>query len=606
MVPTIIRHTLLILTLPLLLVFLFLVGPSPARAETTVSATEQETGQSFAGSVLRQGFSSPDGTMLFSLEGGGETVNRRLGLRLGGATTLYTADKRLGLRLDGAMVQSDSQNELLRLLLSAGSRLGQDSQVVASAGWLNRYAWGNYSSLGDQGGHLNQYVLGLEVERRLRQRSNDLLPAVSASLSSLYFKSDNKTVWSGYQTLETNQGIIYSYSEYGLGGGSQQEAMAGLELGWQPLTLELRAGLRHKEFEEYLGRSSESQDAPKLGGRLTGHDVLGCEFSGFYTWDPDLKVFGGEARRQLWGPLGLVARAEQVSGADRPDDTCYFLGFDLWLGSQAMPRGANALPGALAKAQEERQTVQMRQEAYARGDWLRPVRGSEVEYVEVMRQVQRQTRLTEVVKDDLSTNLSINEGEMVVGGPPPLNSIVAVRPATVAFSISGGRLRATLATLPAPAEIIVQAQQNNGQFSVVRLRTSKDKTLVRVDSVKSASNLNQCSADAILHDPGLISNPPIPLTIGQVPDLTVYSGTEVDILLSYYVSGGPFTVQEYNLSGDLPQGLAFNPFTSRISGRAAQPGTYTLRGRARGSCPDWSNYSPPFTITVLSKSSWWN
>ena len=141
------------------------------------------------------------------------------------------------------------------------------------AGWLNRYVWGNYSEVGDQGDHLNKYVLGVELERRLRQRSADLLPGISASLSGLYFQVDSKTVWSGYQNFEDSRAFTRYFSEYGLGGGTQYEALAGLELSWKPLSLEVRAGLRHKEFEEYLGKTSQRQDAPKVMGRLTLHDL---------------------------------------------------------------------------------------------------------------------------------------------------------------------------------------------------------------------------------------------------------------------------------------------------------------------------------------------
>lgn len=189
--------------------------------------------------------------------------------------------------------------------------------------------------------------------------------------------------------------------------------------------------------------------------------------SGFYTWDPDLKVLGGEARRSLWGSLGLVAQAERQC-----------------------------------------QAVQMRQEAYNRGDWLRPVRGGEVEYLQIMPQVQRQTRVFEVSNSGLGKVVSVSKGQLVFGGLLPLASIVTVRPgsAAPAFSIGGGQLRANIASQLAPADIVAQAQQANGLFSVVRVRTSHGSVLV--DSVQYGSNLTDCQATQALNSPDLIGAPP--------------------------------------------------------------------------------------------------
>lgn len=577
----------------------------PAKAEAPDSQS-QLLAEVFAGArpqgenaaaPMRQNLASPDGSTLLNLEGGGESFNGRLGLRLGGGGTWYTADKRQGLRLDGAVVQGESRRELLRLLLSAGSKIGQDNQAVLSAGWLNRYAWGNYAGVGDQGDHLNQYVLGMELERRLREMSQEnSLPGISASLSGLYFKVDSKTVWSGYQDLEDSRAYTRYFSEYGLAGGSQYEALAGLEFSWKPLSLELRAGLRHKEYDEYLGQPSSSQDAPKAQTRLTLHDLAGCELSGFYTWDPDLRVLGGQVRRQLWGPLGLLARAEQVRGEDRPDDSRIFLGLDLGFGGLG-----GALPAALAQAQKEEQTVRRREQAYARGDWLRPVRGSDVEYLQVMRQVQRQTRVFEVPKSGLAAGVTVNkQGEMVFGGLPPLSSIVTVLPASAsgAFYLTGGGLRAKVASLPAPGDIMVQAQQTDGLFSMVRVRTSHGSVVV--DGVDYASNLSSCQANSILGNFGLITNPPpsIP-AFGNVPDQHVGFNQFFSLSLAGFASGGG--IGQYELIGELPPGLGFNTTTGEISGRPTRGGSYPLAVRALNGC-GWSNYAP-FSIFVESEPS---
>lgn len=578
-----------------LVLFCLCLAPAVVLAQAESQAGGLEAGLAWPGG-LRQKLASPDGSKLFNLEGGGEVVNRRLGLRLGGGATWYTADRRQGLRLEGAVVQGEARHEILRLLLSAGSKLDEESQAVVSAGWLNRYAWGNYPGVGDQGDHLNQYVLGLGLERRLRRPGEAWLPGVTASLSGLYYQVDSKTVWSGYQDVEDSRSFTRYFSEYGLGGGRQYEALAGVELAWKPLSLELRAGLRHKEFDQHLGRSSQEQDAPKALGRLTLHDLLGCELSGFYTWDPDLRVLGGEARRQLWGPFGLVGRAEQVTGEDRPDDTRYFLGLDLWLGSQPRPRGASALPAALAGAERERQEARERREAYHSGDWLRPVRGSEVEHVQVMRQVQRQTRITEVSKSGLAGGVSVNgKGEMVFGGLPPLSSLLYARPAAAAaaFSISGGQLRAALASLPAPADIVLKLQQVDGLRSVLRLRTSRGSVVV--DSVQSSSNLSDCQADSIVNNPDSIGDPP-PSTpsMGQVPDQSVGFMQAFSLDLAAYASGA--SVTRYELSGSLPPGVSFNTATGELSGRPSRGGSFALYVRAMGGC-GWSNYAS-FTLTV--------
>lgn len=52
-------------------------------------------------------------------------------------------------------------------------------------------------------------------------------------------------------------GFATWYSEDGLGGGSQLEALAGVELSWRPLTLKLIGVLRYKEYDEYLGKAAQ-------------------------------------------------------------------------------------------------------------------------------------------------------------------------------------------------------------------------------------------------------------------------------------------------------------------------------------------------------------
>jgi len=307
-------------------------------------------------------------------------------------------------------------------------------------------------------------------------------------------------------------------------------------------------------------------------------------------------VLGGEARRQLWGPLGAVARAEQVSGEDRPDDTRFFLGLDLWFGKQPGARAATGQPAVLARAEQERQAVLVRQEAYARGDWLRPVRGTEVEYLQVMRQVQRLTRVTETSKSGLASGVTVNsKGELVFGGLPPLSSIVTVRPgsASGAFTITSGQLRANLAALPAPADIVAQVQQVDGLYSVVRLRTSRGSVVV--DSVQYSSNLSDCHATAILNNPSLISSPPPSTpTMGNVPDQTAAFNNFFSLNLAAYASGGG--IIQYELSGSLPPGMGFNTSTGELSGRPSLGGSFALAVRALNGC-GWSNYAT-FTLTV--------
>lgn len=52
----------------------------------------------------------------------------------------------------------------------------------------------------------------------------------------------------------------------------------------------LRAGLRHKNYNSFLGQASKGSDAFKAVARLILHDLLGYKLSVYYSWAPDLQV----------------------------------------------------------------------------------------------------------------------------------------------------------------------------------------------------------------------------------------------------------------------------------------------------------------------------
>jgi hypothetical protein len=547
---------------------------------------------------LREDYSLPDGGGIFRLEGGAEVVDNRMGFRLGGGGSLYTADKRRGLRLDAATVQGDSQREMLKLLLSAGSKLGEQNQFVVTAGWLNRYAWGNFSDMGDLGDNLSQYVVGMELERQLRNRTADLSPGISTSLSTLYFKSESKTLWTGQRTGENNSSYYHYLYEYGLGGGTQYEALAGVRLAWKLVTLELQAGFRHKEYEEYLGNAARGDDAPKASARLTLNEVLGNELSAYHTWDPDLKVMGAGLRRPLWAGLHLAARGEFVKGEDRPDDSRYFLGLEYWFGG-SKPKPIQRQTASADKAEKQRESEVERRDAYAKGDWLRPVRGSEAEYIQVVRQVQRKTGIWIVEKGGLADGVTVNKktDEIVISGLPGASSIVLVTPGSAAgaFYISGGLVKITISKLPETQDIMAQIQQSDGRYSMVRVLTSHGSLIV--NSVQYNTNLTDCQVAAILSNPSLLNNPPAPApTVLTIPDQSATLETSFSLDLSAYITGSG--IKGYELLGALPAGMAFDTTTGLLYGKPTQTGQFFLGLRASNSCG--SSSLSRFTLTVNS------
>ncbi len=555
-------------------------------------------------SPLREDYSLNDRRAFLRVEGGAEVVDNRMAFRLGAGGSLYTADRRLGLRLDAAAVQGDAQREMLKLLLSAGAKLGQQNQLVFSAGWLNRYAWGDFDGVGEQGDNLSQYVLGLELERQLRQESEDASPGIAAFLTALYFQSESKTVWSGAR-IDENNSLYYRYFyEYGLAGGSQYETLAGLRFSLKRASLELQAGFRHKEYEEYLGNASSGSDAPKAAARLTLGQVLGNELSAHYTWDPDLRVAGAGLRRPLGGRWSLSARAEQAQGEDRAEDLRYYLGLDYWFGGSKPARQAQTA-SASSMASQRREKAQEaeedRRQAQARGDWLKPVRGSEVEYLQVLRQVQRKTRVWEVEKSGLASGVTVDKKaeEIVISGLPGATSVVLVSPSAAwpAFTISGGVVKIAINKLVAGQDHLAQIEQSGGvYYSMVRVKTSQGSIIV--NSVQYNTNLTDCQVAAIFSNPELISNPPAPApAIDVIPEQTGTVNASFSLDLSAFVHGSG--ISAFELTGSLPAGLYFDARTGLLSGKPTQQGVFYLGLRARNSC-DWSVVAP---ITLIINSS---
>ena len=486
---------------------------SPSASNQLLAEVFPNTRPGSSGDPAQLTYGSPNGNWRIGMESGAETVNGRVGGRLGLNGSLYTPERRWGFRFDAADVESEERREILNLLFSAGTLIGEDAKFVASAGWLSRYAWTSIDGLGDQGDQFNQYVAAAELEKQLRAKSADLFPGVAASLSGLFFKSDSKTLWSGQEVFESSSTLTRYFSQYGIGGGSQYEALAGLSFLWNAATLDVRGGLRHKEFDEYLGNASTKQDAPKIMTRFALNDIFGGQVAAYYTWDTDLWVLGAEVRRNLYGPLGIVARAETVQGSDRPDDNRFFVGLDLAFGS------ANEITLA------SKELASRAASSPYRGDWLKPVTGSNVEYLQVMRQVQQRTRLVEIQKGGLANGVTTNiVGDLSFNTLPQLAAIVNVSPpsAAAAFYLSNGQLKAYSEKLPAPADILLQVQQANGLSSMVRISTSHGSVIV--NEVQYNTNLTDYQVAAITGNPNLLMTPPSPPPPPQVVNNPPSSG----------------------------------------------------------------------------------
>jgi hypothetical protein len=302
-----------------------------------------------------------------AVEFGPELVNNRLGLRLAGNGNWYAPNGFWGLRLDAGLVQNELRHDMAKLFLSIGTKPEEVSQLIFSAGWLQRYAWEKFPKINEQGHHQDQYMMGGEYRRELLALRSGLNPSVSASLSSAYCQAKSvafPTIWckvyppKQYKTFIDTSRDCYAY---GLGGGSRFEGLAGFELGWQAVELSLRAGIRHRIWEKwgfilhhhsfYPGES----DAPRAIVQLTWRDLLGCELNPYYSWEPDLQVLGGAILRSITPQLSLVARAEVVKGRGLSDDTHYFCGLQYSFGTQSNPS--------------------------SKSDWLTPVYGADNEYL---------------------------------------------------------------------------------------------------------------------------------------------------------------------------------------------------------------------------------
>jgi hypothetical protein len=305
------------------------------------------------------------------LEYGPELINDRLGLRLAGNSNWYAPNGIFGLRLDAGLVQNELRHDMAKFLLSMGTNPDQVNQLVFSAGWLQRYAWERFPIIGEQGHHQDQYMLGGEYKCNLQPISSGPAPGIIISLSSAYYWGKSiefPTKWCKASRPEKDEhGVItresYCYS-YGVGGGSRFEALAGGELTWHALSLELRAGLRHREWEDWgdgsliqghHGLHPGESDAPRAIIQLTWHNFLSCEMSPYYSWEPDLYVLGGSIQRGITPQLSLIARTEVVQGRGLPDDICYFCGLVYSFGAQSNPS--------------------------PKSDWLIPVHGTNNEYL---------------------------------------------------------------------------------------------------------------------------------------------------------------------------------------------------------------------------------
>jgi len=362
-------------------------------AQASPDTKPESTGSGLppSGIYFGQDLRNFDGTRLFDAGIGPEWVEGTIGVRLFGSGTLYSPQRRYGIRLDGAYVQSEERRELAKVLVSLGAAYKQDSELIGTAAWLNRYHFENYDLVGEQGDHFDQFSLGMHWRHAINPMVDGMKPGVRLSFEGLYYNVSSETVYSRRETLlEPGYENTYLW-EYALGGGQQYEGLLGMEFGWPIATLHLQGGYRGKEYEEYLGYAEQSESDPKAKIRLTFHDIVGFRLLGFFDWDPDLTIAGAETSKTLIGPLSFLARAEYVKRDQMLDETRYFLGFKLMFPYKKSP-GEISSAGKMSAEPGKNPIL---------GHWLQPVEGTAYDHLMVLRKLTRRTLVDQI---DLTPN----------------------------------------------------------------------------------------------------------------------------------------------------------------------------------------------------------
>ena len=89
---------------------------------------------------------------------------------------------------------------------------------------------------------------------------------------------------------------------------------------------------------------------------------------------------------------------------------------------------------------------------------------------------------------------------------------------------------------------------------------------------------------------------PLPPTMGNIPDQTLEVGTPFTLSIATYVTEPNNDTITYSLSGSLPAGLSFDPFSGIISGTPTALGNFNLSATATDK--DGTSNADAFTITV--------
>jgi hypothetical protein len=308
-----------------------------------------------------------------------ELMNNQLGLRAINISKWYSPEGQFCFLLNTGIVQNDLRSEIGKVLFTTGTKLNEKNQLVFSSSWLQRHIDNIFSDFsGGQDNRVDQYMSGIEYRCNLRPIDlKSLAPGITASLGSMYYQTESKKLGQRELSLFSIESDIISLpfryvAGYGLGvgGGSQIESLAGLELSWRNLRLDLHTGFRHKHYDEFLSYSSIASDAPTSSVQLSLFNFLGCQLATHYLWEPDQQILGGGIYKTINQKMSLIAQTDFIQSQDQMDDTKYFLGIQYNFGPEP-------------KRTTRKHTRD--DDSDDNDDWLKPVHGSNIEYLKVMR-----------------------------------------------------------------------------------------------------------------------------------------------------------------------------------------------------------------------------
>ena len=321
--------------------------------------------QAWSGPKVHKTTMGPDKQTVVNIGGGIESVNSKAAVRLEGDATIYTKDRRAALRIDAANLTSEDRRELTRTLLTLGFRLPDDSQLVLSGGYLNRYHEDGFGDgVGTVGDRLDQTVLGLKL-------THTFSPITAAYLTALHFRTDSELV----HTKEVKTGNEILLKGYGFGGGTQTDILIGFESVSKDGELEIGAGLQRKKFDAFLGNTSDRRFKAKarIKGTIYPTKRSAATFTTEFT--SDQKNIGIELTQLLSGPWSMTARADIFRRDDTTDDRQFYLGVNRNFGGDAKIKKKSGL-------------------AAAGSHWLKPVNGADTEHLQVVRSLEGILKVT--------------------------------------------------------------------------------------------------------------------------------------------------------------------------------------------------------------------